>query len=277
MVQAGIKTRYIQANNLNFYIGIAGTGPRLLFITGTNGDLRKTNTPLTSALVENFTVLTYDQRGMGQSDKPDVPYSMLDYAKDAIGILDVLGWDEVMVAGYSFGGMVAQELAIGWPGQVTRLALMATTAGGAGGSSYPLQNFSNLEPYERARRGLEVADLGFTQQWQSDNSDEARSIINERVKTMSMFANEPGAAIGASRQLDARATHDTYDRLGCISAPTLVIGGDRDGQAPIDSQQAMAERIVDCQFIAISGSHGMLWESEQTFTLLNSFFETDKQ
>ncbi len=43
------------------------------------------------------------------------------------------------MVGYSFAGMVAQELAIGWPQRVDRLVLAATTAGGAGGSSYPIQ------------------------------------------------------------------------------------------------------------------------------------------
>lgn len=276
MASTEINKRFVQANDLDFYIGMAGCGSCLLFLTGTNGDLRKANTPLLSPLNENFNVLSYDQRGMGQTGKPDIPYTMLDYAKDAVAILDAVGWDEVMIAGYSFGGMVAQEVAINWPDRVTRLALMATTAGGAGGVSYPLENLSKLEPYERARQGLEVADLGFTKQWQTANPEKARSLIEERVKAQSMFINEPGALIGAERQLQARAMHNTYERLQSIVAPTLVLGGDRDGQAPIDAQKAMAQRIPDCHFKVISGTHGMLWENEMTFDLLIDFFRNDK-
>ena len=63
----------INANGLTFLTATKGQGPRFLFITGTAGDLRNVNSPLTSPLFKHFEVLTFDQRGMGQSDKPDRP------------------------------------------------------------------------------------------------------------------------------------------------------------------------------------------------------------
>lgn len=259
---------------MNFRIGVAGSGPDLLFLTGTNADLRQENTPLTSPLVKHFTVLTFDQRGMGQSDKPDLPYSMLDYAKDAASMLDVLGWKKTKVAGYSFGGMVAQELAIGWPDRVSKLVLAATTAGGAGGSSYPLHELKTLKPEDRARRSIEVADLRFTKAWQKDNPEDAKTRVEQKMISQAMFAAEPGAEMGAARQLAARATHNTYDRLPLIKQPTLVLAGDRDGQAPIAAQRAMSERITDCRFEEIEGSHGMLWESGDTFQAITRFLQS---
>jgi len=271
LTQSEINYQHIQANGLTFYVGASGSGPRLFFISGSNGDLRKDNSPLLTPLTNNFELLSYDQRGMGQSDKPDLPYTMLDYASDAAAILDAMGWQNVDVVGYSFGGMVAQELAIGWPDKVNRLALLATTAGGAGGSSYPIQEFVELSPVESARRSLEVADLTFTAQWQKDNPDEANKKIALRMKSQSMFADEPNAASGQQRQLQARAKHDTYDRLPTIKQPTLVLAGNRDGQAPVKSQRAMASQIPNCQFKQVNGSHAMLWENNEAVKELITF------
>ncbi|MCJ7873434.1 alpha/beta hydrolase [Phaeobacter sp. J2-8] len=265
--------RPVVVNGLRFMTGVAGAGPRLLFLTGSGADLRKRKTPLNGPLAAQFEVLSYDQRGMGQSDKPDRPYSMQDYAEDAIAILDAYGWDRVRIVGYSFGGMVAQEIALGWPKRVQKLALVATTAGGEGGSSYPIQNLADLPPRERARKGLEIVDLGFTPDWQATHPKEAAARITARVAAQTRFADEPGAAIGRRRQLAARACHDTFDRLTNITAPTLVLAGQQDGQAPVAAQRAMARRIPNCRFQLIDGTHQMVWNNAQTNEIIAEFMK----
>lgn len=251
----------------------AGQGPRLLFLTGSGGDLRKKQTPLASPLVERFTVLTFDQRGMGQSDKPDHPYSMMDYASDAVAVLDAIGWDRVLLVGYSFGGMVAQEIVLNWPERVSRLVLAATTSGGVGGKSYPLETLSHLPPAERARRGLEIVDLSFTPEWQAAHPDEAQKMIKARMAAQARFADEPGHKQGRARQLGARAGHDTYDRLDRISVPTLVLAGTRDGQAPISAQRALADRIPDSVFETVDGGHNMFWQNPACYDKIAAFME----
>ena len=253
----------IAANGLTFMTDSKGQGSHFLFITGTGGDLRNENSPLRSPLIDQFEVLTYDQRGMGQSEKPDHPYTMRDYAEDAVAILDAYGWDDVFLAGYSFGGMVAQEIAIGWPERVKRLALLATSAGGQGGNSYPLETLIDLPDEERARRVAEIADLTFTPQWQAENPEAAKQRTEDALAAQSQFADEPNAKMGARRQLAARMGHNTYDRLDRITCPTLVISGTHDGLAPMDAQKAMASAISDCQFEVVHGSHAMVWESSE--------------
>ena len=267
------ETRFVQANGLNFFVGTAGNGPWLLFLTGSNADLRKPNSPLESPLVEHFSVITYDQRGMGQSDKPDTAYSMLDYAHDAIAVLDALGQDRVHVVGYSFGGMVAQELAIATPERVERLALLATTAGGDTGSSYPIHEFSALSKEEGARRSLEVADLRFTPAWQSAHPEPSSEKIQLRIQARSEYQHEKNAIEGTARQLQARALHNTANRLNQIQAPTLVLAGIHDGQAAMSAQLAMASRIPNCINAKINGSHGMLWENRECFDRLIDFLQ----
>ena len=107
---------YTQANGIRFNYEIAGSGERLLFISGTGGDLRNRpnvfDGPLLSEVSEEsgFEVLSYDQRGLGQTEKPDGRYTMADYADDAAALLEASGWGPVPVMGASFGGMVARQL-----------------------------------------------------------------------------------------------------------------------------------------------------------------------
>ena len=119
-----------QANGLSLYFERAGSGPPLLFISGTGGDLRNKPNVFDGTLAKAFDLLTYDQRGLGQSGKPNVPYSMSDYADDAAALMASQGWDEALVIGVSFGGMVAQELALRHPERVKRLVLACASPGG---------------------------------------------------------------------------------------------------------------------------------------------------
>jgi 3-oxoadipate enol-lactonase len=248
----------IRANGLNFAVERRGSGEPLLFLGGTGWDLRDRPNPLDGPLAPQFEVILFDQRGMGQSDKPAIDYTMADYAEDAVGILDALGISSAHVVGFSFGGMVAQELAIRHPARVRRLVLAGTTSGGAGGSSYPIQEFLELDPETRARRGLEVMDTRFTPQWQADNPKEAARMIRERMILAARRADDAELEAGKRRQLMARAQHDCFGRLDGIQAPTLVIAGEHDGQAPVELARNLANGIRGARMIVVPGAHHTL-------------------
>lgn len=260
-----------EANGLRFMTGTAGSGPRLLYISGTGADLRGKYTALTSTLPDTFEVLAYDQRGLGQTDKPDQAYSMADYANDAAAILDTFGWDDALVLGYSFGGMVAQELAIRHPERVQRLALGATAAGGAGGSSYPLHQLVDLPPREKARQQILLADLSITTEWMQAHPEKAEKMIQTRMQATTPIDDGPEANRGRALQLAARADHDTWSRLHKIKAPTLVIAGSRDGQALESVGRAMAGRIQGSEFRVIDGGHSMIWFNPEPLELITEF------
>src|ERR1700709_1990805 len=98
-----------QIGDIELYFERAGSGPPLLFISGTGGDLRAKPNIFSGPLAKSFDLLAYDQRGLGQSSKPDRGYTMADYADDAAALMDHVGWASALVVGVSFGGMVAQE------------------------------------------------------------------------------------------------------------------------------------------------------------------------
>jgi pimeloyl-ACP methyl ester carboxylesterase len=143
---------------IEIYYGIYGRGARVLLISGTGETVARSRDRYKEPLVEQFEVLMYDQRGLGQTSHPDVEYSMADYADDAAGLLRSVGWSKCHVVGVSFGGMVAQHLAIRHPELVDRLVLACTTSGGQGGSSCHLLQLESMSPTERILKLLPVLE-----------------------------------------------------------------------------------------------------------------------
>ena len=250
-----------------------GEGPPLLFINGTGGDLRKTPNVFDGPLVRHFEVLAHDQRGLGRSDKPEVPYTMADYADDAAGLLDEVGWPRCLVVGVSFGGMVAQELAIRYPERVERLVLCCTSSGGAGGPSYPLHELFDLPMEERIRTTIGLSDLRCDAAWQAAHADEFEAILAFQRAAAAVGLSDPGHDAGARRQLEARRGHDTYDRLPTITAPTLVCAGRHDGIAPLRNCEVLAERIPGARLEVFEGGHLFMLQDRRAWPAMIAFLQ----
>ncbi len=243
----------VRVNGLDIYFERAGEGQPLLFISGTGGDLRNKPNQFDGPLARTFDLVSYDQRGLGRSDKPDRPYSMADYADDAAGLMAHLGWDQAHVVGVSFGGMVAQELALRHPARVERLVLACTSPGGAGGASYPFHEIEHLTGETRARHLIPISDTRRDAAWAAANPDTYAQLV--ALGSADPFADEPGRKQGAHRQLEARAGHDTWERLGDIAAPTLIAAGRYDGVALPETQEKMAARIPNATLRFFEGGH----------------------
>lgn len=256
-------------NGLTFHFERAGSGPPLLFISGTGGDLRTQPNVFASPLARTFDLLAYDQRGLGRTDKPDVAYSMADYANDAAALLDHVGWNDALVLGVSFGGMVAQELALRHPGRVKRLVLACTSPGGEGGASYPFHEIEHLKGEARARFLLPISDIRRDAAWAAANAEEYEKLVE--LSSADPFAAEPGRAEGAHRQLEARAAHDTWDRLPRIACPTLIAAGRYDGIALPATQEKMAARIPGAELRFFEGGHLFMLQDRAAYPAMIRF------
>ncbi|MFC3077215.1 alpha/beta fold hydrolase [Phenylobacterium terrae] len=263
----------VRANGIDIYYERAGSGPRLLFISGTGGDLRNKPNVFDGALGRSFEVLAYDQRGLGRTEKPDVPYSMADYADDAAALMDAVGWDRAHVVGVSFGGMVAQELALRHPGKVERLVLACTSPGGAGGASFPFHEIEHLKGEARARHLLPISDTRRDEAWAKAHPELYAQLIAQTAADP--FADEPGRAMGAHRQLEARARHDTWDRLPDIAIPTLIAAGRYDGIALPQTQEKMAGRIPGAQLRWFEGGHLFMIQDRAAAPAIAAFLTGD--
>ncbi|MDJ0702896.1 MAG: alpha/beta fold hydrolase [Leptolyngbyaceae cyanobacterium MO_188.B28] len=119
----------IQVNGIDLFYAIEGSKDYefLLLIAGFDGD-SSTWTAMMPSLAEQYRVLYFDNRGVGQSSAPDSPYSIKQMAMDAAALLEHLNISKVHVAGHSMGGQIAQELALACPEKVQSLIILASWA-----------------------------------------------------------------------------------------------------------------------------------------------------
>ena len=264
---------FVTVRDIQIYYEVRGTGERLLYIGGTGGDLRQRPSIFDSPLADRFEILAYDQRGLGQTDRPDIPYTMADYAMDANGLLAAVGWDRCFVMGVSFGGMVAQEVAIRFPGRVERLVLACTSSGGTGGRSFPLHEFGGLTPREKALGTVLLSDTRRDAAWQAAHPQKLQALVDQVEATLLVGADEPGRNVGTHRQIEARRGHDTYDRLPTLRMPVFICGGRYDGIAPTSNLEEMYRQIPQARFELFEGGHLFLLQDPNAFVRVSVFLE----
>ena len=242
----------VRANDIDLYYERRGTGPRLLFCNGSGATLESSEL-LIAPFTERFDVVAHDQRGLGRTSIPPGPCTMADYAADALALMDHVGWDSCRVFGVSFGGMVAQEIAVTEPARVERLGLACTSPGGAGGSSYPLHELDTMPADEAQELGLRLLDTRFDPEFLA--SHPADRGLAEMMVSRRTAAKTDEQRRGEAEQLGARAGHDVTGRLGRVSCPTLVACGRYDGIAPPPNSEAIAARIPHAELRMYEGGH----------------------
>jgi pimeloyl-ACP methyl ester carboxylesterase len=210
--------------------------------------------PLLPLLADQFRVISFDNRGIGESAVPPGPYSSREMAGDALAVLDAAGVQRAHVVGTSLGGMIAQELALEAPARVDRLVLIATTPGATDGYPMPaatlqlMTEAANLAPEVALRRFIENA-LG---------SEPDRDLV-ERILAHRLAAPQDPA--GWAAQAAAGTTYDGAGRIASITAPTLLIAGTADRVVDHRNSLVLAKSIRDSALRLIPGAgHLVFWE-----------------
>ena len=262
----------VDLNGIRLYYERWGSGPRLLFLNGSGTSIASSE-PLIRRFADCFDTAVHDQRGLGRTSIPPGPYTMADYAADAAGFLDHLGWDRCRVVGVSFGGMVAQELAVTRPDRVDRLALLCTSPGGEGGASYPLHELQDLTEDERTRRSVRLLDTRFTTEWLA--SRPADRAVLEMLMTRAAAKRTAEQRRGEREQLEARRGHDVWERLPAVVCPTFVACGRFDGIAPLGNAEAIATRVPLGQLHVYEGGHLFMVQDPRALPEVIAFLAAD--
>jgi 3-oxoadipate enol-lactonase len=237
--------------------------PRVLFIGGTGGDLRVKPNIMDGPVAEAFNLITYDQRGLGRTKGPDGPFTMVDYADDALAVLDHLGWTSAHVYGVSFGGMVAQHLVGRHPERVDKLVLACTSSGGKGGSSYPLHALTDLDPKERFVHMLGVSDIRYDLDWQKANPKQLEKMWAFNIKQNAGIEVTPSGERGKVWQIDARKDHNAFDALSKITSQTFICGGKFDGLSPPANLEVLHAEIPVSKLKFYEGGHLFMLQDPQ--------------
>ncbi|MGA2011823.1 MAG: alpha/beta fold hydrolase, partial [Solirubrobacteraceae bacterium] len=171
-------------------------------------------------------------------------------AAEAIEALDCAGVEQAHVVGLSFGGVIAQELAIEFPDRVRSLVLGSTSAGGRLDTppEPPVALFLRDLGDRPAEEGLWAAVpylySAFTRRSHPQRIGED---IERRLAT-------PVDVAARGREQAAARSHDAADRLDRISAPTLVVHGEQDRITPLDNARGLASGIPDARLLALPES-----------------------
>ena len=242
-----------------------GEGSPLLLIQGL-GYGRWAWEPIVPGLAARHRVVYFDNRGIGESDKPEGPYTAAQMADDALQVLDEADIDRAHVLGASLGGMIAQELAVAAPDRVDRLILCCTTPGGPSAVPMPeatLRLFAeapSLAPEVALRRFIENA-LG---------DDPPAELVDELFARR--IANPPDQA-GWQAQAAAGMGFQGVDAE--IAAPTLILGGTADNVVDYRNAELLATRIPGARVELLAGSgHLFFWERpDDSVSIINEFLE----
>lgn len=262
---------FVQANGIDIYYELHGEGPPLLMISGTGNDLRY-SMPDRSPLNKHFKVLHYDQRNLGQTSHPSGTFEMADYADDAAALVKAMGWDECYVVGTSFGGMVAQHVAIRHPEIVRRLVLNCTSPGGAR-PSFGLHTIADLDPEARLEMMLGLYDS----RWDPDADEPIPGMgrFYDAMIDRGRLDKSPERLAGDKSQLDARSRHDARTGLGSITAPTLVCAGEFDDLAPVANSEIIADGIPNATLRTFDGGHFFLLQDRSSYPTIISFLNNE--
>ncbi len=169
---------------------------------------------------------------------------MATFVDDTVALMDELRLDSAHVYGQSFGGMVAQELALAHPARVRSLVLACTHAGG----SHVVRSRATV-PKDAPWLGL------YSQAFAEANPDH----VSEDLRVGSAQPRHP---VGGRRQREAVRGFDAYDRLPQITAPTLVLHGTEDRTVDPENARVLASRIPGAELFLLEGA-GHVYHSEQ--------------
>ena len=223
----------------------SGTGPPVLFLHGLGGSATAWE-PQLADLDDTFRCIAWDLPGYGDSD-PIVPLTFAAIADAVVRLLDELAIDRADVVGLSFGGQQALHLALDHPDRVRRLVLADTSARfGDDGTDVAQWKRLRLDPLDAGATPAEMAPAvidaiaapGFTGR--------------ERERTIAAFARIPPDGLRAA--VECLPTHDVSDRLGEITAPTLVVVGELDEETPVAYAEALVAGIPHAELRVIAGA-----------------------
>lgn len=254
-----------RVNGVNLYYQVEGQGEPLILIQGYGGGHEGWFFQ-TRAFKKHYQVITFDNRGIGKTDKSPTPYTIRTMADDTIGLMDHLGIDSAHVLGMSLGGMVAQEVAIGYRDRVKKLVLACTSPGQG--------EISDVHP--EMLRAIGVKEGSTEPDLKSVDFYELMSTIvslafNKRLYRMllvplSKFYMKRVGVEGCIQQMEAVVGHSTVDRLHLIEAPTLVMTGTEDKIVSPRSSEEIASRIPNARLVKIEdGSHAFHMEMRGRF------------
>ncbi len=246
----GLKLRY----------EVRGSGEPVALIMGFSGSGRGWGEAFLKQMEARFKIFVINNRGTGESDKPDAEFTLGDMAADIAAVLDHAKTPRAHIFGISMGGMIAQEFALAYPERTRGLVLGCTNCGASHSVPADPAAIANLipapgiDPIEQARRAFSVAcGKAFL------NSAAGQEILSQAIAEMGNYPITPMHTF--MRQGQAIGSFDSFARLGQIKSPTLIIHGDDDSIVPYPNADVLQGAIAGSKKHTLKAAgHMFFWE-----------------
>ena len=255
-----MPTAQINGITLNYQIdGSDSAAETIVLINGLADDLESWGFQIPALTDAGFRVLRFDNRGIGKSDAPAGAYSSRMLADDAKALVDQLGIKNFHLMGVSMGGMISQEYAIAYPGDLKSVTLACTYAKA---DAFCQTMFAMWADLARATSVpfvmRDVALWAFTGPFFEDRPEDAAAFAEA-------MAALPMSLDAYLSQLAVIQAHDATDRLGRIKVPTLVLAGEEDILIPVRLSRKLKDAIPGASWATVPGGHACLWETPDPF------------
>jgi 3-oxoadipate enol-lactonase len=244
---SGDSTQRLMVHGVNLAVEVHGEGTAVLFVHGFPLDRTMWRAQIES--LKGCRRIAPDLRGMGQSDAPDLGYSMNIYATDLAGLLDALDIENVVLCGLSMGGYIAFEFLRHWRSRVRGLVLVDTRAGADSVEARRARDTSAAS----ARDGgpAAIAEMMLPKLLAPSTLAEQPDIV-ERVRQMILGTPVAGIIGALAAMRDRPDSESLLPTLGDI--PTLIVVGEADTVTPPEQAEAMARAIPGAQLAVIRGA-----------------------
>ena len=251
---------YLENHDAGIYYELHGSGPPVLLIAGMSSDSKSWQFILNS-LSEHYRVILFDNRGCGRT-RQNGSFTLKTIAADACALLDHLSVDKACVIGHSMGGMIAQEMAVAWPGRINKLVLASSSPVLSARAKEILQELSGKweAGYDMDKWFAIMFRWLFT----------AKSFENKKFMDAAIiFALSypyPQTLEGFKKQVEAISGFDLRGSTGRISHDTLVICGEEDILIPPDESRQLLGIGGKATYRLIPGAaHSIHAEQPQEF------------
>ena len=259
-------TETIQVGDITVAYRVYGSAKSypLIMIMGFSGTQDTWDPTVLRDLAREYRVITFDNRGMGESTTGYSKFTIPQFADDTAGLMQALSIKQANVLGWSMGTYIAQELVLRHPGAVNKLVLYAADCGGTQAiKPQPSVVQTLVDPSGTfAQRGERLIQLLFPAPWLAKKSNRAYL-----KKTLGASPQERSPSDNAMKQgLAIASWGGSYDRLPAITSPTLLVTGTEDIIIPPGNSGIIASRISGAWTSYLrGGGHGVMFQYPREF------------
>jgi pimeloyl-ACP methyl ester carboxylesterase len=250
----------VKVNDVELNYKLEGDGAEtIVLINGLADDLTTWYGQMDDLLGAGYRVLRFDNRGIGKSARPKGPYTTAMMAADAKALVDHLKLRDFHLVGVSMGGMIAQEYALAYQGDLRSLSLCCTYAAPGPFCARMFKLWQDMAPVMGVPAVMRDVTLwAFTQEFFLTQE----ATLKEFEAAMAAL-DQPVEAYLA--QLHSIQTHDARSRLKTIAVPTMVLAGADDILVPMNLSRELHTLVPEAEFATSIGGHAFLWEHPGPF------------